>query len=67
MTVINKVKTTLATAKSVRASLELFSLESKDDKVQKLFSDGASQIDTTIQMLQDRIKQLEYEEPQYRQ
>lgn len=66
MTIAIKVKKTLATARSVQASFDLFSYQTKDQLAKELFSEGAIQLDTTIQALENRLRQITSEEPQYK-
>lgn len=66
MTIAMKVRKTLATARSVHASLDLFSYQTKNPEAKKIFSDGALQIEKTVQSLEQRLKIMASEEPQYR-
>ena len=67
MTVISQVKQTLAGLKSAQASLETFSLGTDNQQAKQLYKDAAQQTQTIIDSLQPRIKEIEQQEPQYKQ
>ncbi|GGH78818.1 DUF1657 domain-containing protein [Pullulanibacillus pueri] len=66
MTVAQQLKSTIATLKSVQASLELFSYETKDEKVQNCFKQACTDSDQVITSLETRLLQIEKEEPQFK-
>lgn len=66
MTVGSQVKQTVAGLKSAQASLEQFALQTQNEQAKQLFTDAASQTQTIITSLEQRVQQLEQEEPQYK-
>ncbi|MGN1402090.1 MAG: DUF1657 domain-containing protein [Bacillus sp. (in: firmicutes)] len=67
MTVINDVKTTMASLKSAQASFETFTLGTDNKKAKEMYQQAAKQTQAIIDMLSPRIKEIEKEEPQYKQ
>jgi len=65
MTVSQQLKQTIATLKSVQASLELFSYETKDKNTQSLFKQASQESDEVIASLETRLLQVQKEEPQF--
>lgn len=66
MTVAAQVKQTVAGLKSAQASLEVFALSTQNQQAKQLFTQNAQQTQTIIDSLEQRIQQLEQEEPQYK-
>lgn len=66
MTVASDVKTCLANLKSAQASLEQFALSTQNQQAKKVFSSAAETTQQVIQQVEERVKQLEQEEPQYK-
>jgi hypothetical protein len=66
MTVSSQVKQTLAGLKSAQASLEQFALQTQNEQAKQLYTDAANQTQTIITSLEQRVQQLETEEPQYK-
>ncbi|BAU25955.1 uncharacterized protein DUF1657 [Aneurinibacillus soli] len=66
MTVSAKVKQTLSGLKSAQASLETFALETQNKQAKQAFTQNAQQTQTIIDSLEQRVQQLEQEEPQYK-
>ena len=67
MTVIANLKTTLAGLKSAQANLETFALSTDNQQAKQLYQDAAQQTHSIVDSLYPRVKQLEQEEPQYKQ
>ncbi|MEX0415204.1 DUF1657 domain-containing protein [Bacillus sp. C30] len=67
MTVITKLKQTLAGLKSAQASLEGFALDTDNQQAKQLYQNTARQTQTVIDSLEPRIQQVQQEEPQYNQ
>ncbi len=67
MTVVNNVKTALASLKSAQASLETFALSTDNQQAKQLYQDAAQQTQTIVDTLSPRVEQIEQEEPQYKQ
>ncbi len=67
MTVINDVKTDVAGLKSAQASFETFALGTENEQAKQLYQDAAKQTQSVLKSLEPRVKQIEQEEPQYKQ
>jgi uncharacterized protein YhbP (UPF0306 family) len=65
MTVGQQVKTTLASLKGAQANLETFALETQNEQAKQLYTRAAKSTQAIIDTLEQRVKQLEKEEPQY--
>lgn len=65
MTVATQVKQTLAGLKSAQASFEQFALQTQNQKAKQLYSDAAKQTQSLVNTLQQRVQEIEGEEPQY--
>jgi len=66
MTVASDVKTCLASLKSAQASLEQFALSTQNEQAKQIFTNAAETTQQVIQQVEERVKQLEQEEPQYK-
>lgn len=66
MTVYTQVKEALANAKTVQANMETFSLQTQDEKAKHSYDDASKQIQGVIDGLEERVHELEKEEPQYK-
>lgn len=66
MTVASQVKQCLASLKSAQASLEQFALNTQNQEAKSLFSSAAQSTQQIVQKLENRLQQIEFEEPQYR-
>ncbi|KKB37997.1 DUF1657 domain-containing protein [Bacillus thermotolerans] len=67
MTVISNVKQTMAGLKSAQASFETFALATENEQAKQLYQNAAQQTQQLIDSISPRIKQMEEEEPQYKQ
>ena len=67
MTVVTKVRQTIAGLKSAQASLETFALDTDNEQAKQLFQQMATQTQSVIDGLEPRLTEIEQEEPQYRQ
>jgi uncharacterized protein YaaN involved in tellurite resistance len=65
VTVASQVKQTLAGLKSAQASFEQFALQTQNQQAKQLYTDAANQTQTLVNTLEQRVQQLEQEEPQY--
>lgn len=65
MTVGTQVKQALANLKSVQADFETFALQTQDQTVKQLYGQCATQAKGMIQQIEQRVQQIEQEEPQY--
>ncbi len=66
MTVASQVKGTLATLKSVHATLRVYAEQGRNPEAKVIFEEANRTTGEIINDLEDRLKILEYEEPQYR-
>ncbi len=66
MTVASDVKTCLASLKSAQASLEQFALSTQNQEAKNLFENAAKTTQQVIGDVENRIKQIEQQEPQYK-
>ncbi|OBR93613.1 MULTISPECIES: DUF1657 domain-containing protein [Clostridium] len=67
MTVGSQVKQTLAVLKGAESTLRVYSLQEQDKKVKNVYKEALDAVDGVTKNLNDRLKYLEYEEPQYKQ
>lgn len=66
MTVASQVKQTLASLKGVSGTLRVYSTQTRDEETRAVFKDALEQTYSIIDDLENRIKTLEFEEPQYK-
>ena len=66
MTVASQVKQTLASLKGVRGTLGLYTALTRNDETQSVYTNSLEIADDIINDLEDRLKVLEFEEPQYK-
>jgi hypothetical protein len=66
MTVYSQVKQTLAGLKSAQASFETFALQTQNQQAKQLYEDAAKQTGTIATTLEQRVQQIEQEEPQFK-
>jgi len=66
MTVGSKVKQTHATLKGIESTLKLYSLQSNDEEVRLVFKDALKTTEAILKDLEDRLKEIIFEEPQYK-
>lgn len=66
MTVISKVKQTLATLKGAQATLEMYSLQERDKESKAIYNEASKEINKITTDLEKRIGFMEFEEPQYK-
>jgi len=67
MTVADQVRQTLAGLKSAQASLETFALQTQNQKAKQLFQQAAQQTQMIVDQVNQRLQEIEQEEPQYKQ
>ncbi|KLA27091.1 DUF1657 domain-containing protein [Bacillus cereus] len=67
MTVITKLKQTIAGLKSAQASLEGFVLDTDNQQAKQLYQNASQQAQTIIDSLEPRVQEVQQEEPQYNQ
>ncbi len=66
MTVASQIKQTIATLKGARGTLRMYSTQTKDEETQVAFTDALGITDNIITDLENRLKTLEFREPQYK-
>ncbi|MBX5476162.1 MAG: DUF1657 domain-containing protein [Clostridia bacterium] len=66
MTVGTKVKQTIASLKSAQANLESFALETQNKAAKRLYEECAQQAKAIVEQMESRLKQIQEEEPQYK-
>ncbi|MGK5511867.1 DUF1657 domain-containing protein [Brevibacillus formosus] len=66
MTVGAQVKQTLASLKGAQADFETFALSTQNKKAKQLYSQAAEQTQSIVENLQQRVTELEKEEPQFK-
>ena len=66
MTVGSKVKQTHATLKGIESTLKIYMLQSNDDEVILVFKDALKTTESVLKDLEDRLKEIIFEEPQYK-
>lgn len=67
MTVATQVKQVIASLRSVQASFEQFALQTENQQAKQLYANAAEQTKQILQTVEPRLKEIEQEEPQYRQ
>lgn len=67
MTVATQVKQTVASLKGAQASLESFALQTENQQAKQLFQNAAQQTQMIVDTVDARMKEIEAEEPQYKQ
>lgn len=66
MTIAAKVKQTIANLQGAESTLRIYSIQSQDKSVKASYKDAVNDINEIVKDLEDRLKTLEYEEPQYK-
>ncbi|MDA8352809.1 MAG: DUF1657 domain-containing protein [Firmicutes bacterium] len=66
MTVGSKVKQTVASLKGAHATLAMYAQIMEQEKDKQTFHEVTEQMDYVIHQLEERVKRLEFEEPQYK-
>ncbi len=66
MTVASQIKQTLASLKGARGTLIMYKAQTRDEETQSIYTNSLEITETIINDLEDRIKTLEFEEPQYK-
>lgn len=66
MTVGSKVKQTLAGLKGIESTLKIYSVQSRNEEERSVYKEQLHVIEKVINDVEDRIKVLEFEEPQYK-
>jgi kynureninase len=66
MTVASQVKQTIASLKGARGTLNIYTVQTSDDEIQSVYTKSLEITDNIISDLEERLKVLEFEEPQYK-
>lgn len=66
MTVATNVKKTLATMKGIAAQMEQYAELTRHPQAKKAWEKQVPRAWSVVHLLEDRIRKLEYEEPQYK-
>ncbi len=66
MTVSSQVKQTLASLKGAQANLESFALSTQNKQAKQMYTQAAQTTQSVCSTLEQRVMQLEKEEPQYK-
>jgi hypothetical protein len=66
VTVGSKVKQTVASLKGAHATLAMYAQIMEQEKDKQTFHEVTEQMDYVIHQLEERVKRLEFEEPQYK-
>ena len=66
MTVGAKVKQTFANLKGIESTLRIYSVQSTNKEEVAVYKQELETLSSVIKDLEDRIKVLEFEEPQYK-
>lgn len=66
MTIDSKVKQTLASLKGAQSTLRIYSLQAQNKNEKSTYKEALEVTNKIINDLEERIKTLEFEEPQYK-
>lgn len=66
MSVGAKVKQTLASLKGTQGTLRLYSIQAQDKETKDTYKEALNITNQIISDLEERVKLLEFEEPQYK-
>ncbi|TWH51734.1 DUF1657 domain-containing protein [Sporomusa sp. KB1] len=67
MTVGTQMTQAIATVQNAAATMKTFSLETQDQQAKQTFEQLATTLDNAVDTLKQRQKQVEQQEPQYKQ
>ena len=66
MTVASQLKQTLAGLKSAQGTIRTYALQSQEEELRNIFQESLETTGEIIDSLEDRLKKIEFEEPQYK-
>lgn len=66
MTVASQVKQTIASLKNAQATLRIYAVQSRNLEAKSIFEEAYRTSGEIINDVEERLKILEFEEPQYR-
>lgn len=67
MTVMSKVKQTLATLNEIQGTLAIYSIQERDEESKAAYKDALKVTHEIVKDVEARVKTLEFEEPQYKE
>lgn len=66
MTVASQLKQTLAGLKSVQGTLRTYAFQSQEEDLRNIFQESLETTEEIIDGLEERLKKIEFEEPQFK-
>ncbi|MTI81040.1 MAG: DUF1657 domain-containing protein [Firmicutes bacterium] len=66
MTVASQVKQTMASLKGTQSTLQSMAEIEQNEDTKELFNSSTARLDGIIKKIEDRVRELEYQEPQYK-
>lgn len=66
MTVGSQVKQTIAGLKNARATLKIYAIQSQSEETKRVLNEAVSTTGEIINGMEERLKVLEFQEPQYK-
>ena len=66
LTVASQVKQTVASLKGTKATLDAFFTIAQEEEIRELLGRNNDKLNSIIDHLEQRVKTLEFEEPQYK-
>ncbi|WP_055669659.1 DUF1657 domain-containing protein [Desnuesiella massiliensis] len=66
MTVASNIKQTLASLKGIESTLRIYSVQSRREEEKEVYKNQLETVESVIKDIEDRLKTLEFEEPQYK-
>lgn len=66
MTVASNIKQTLASLKGIESTLRIYSVQSRNEEEKAVYKNQLQTVESVIKDIEDRLKTLEFEEPQYK-
>jgi len=66
VTVASNVKQTLASLKGIESTLKVYSVQSRNNEEKTVYKEELQIVESVIRDIENRLKTLEFEEPQYK-
>ncbi|MDR5658942.1 DUF1657 domain-containing protein [Serpentinicella sp. ANB-PHB4] len=66
MTIGVNVKKTIANLKGSKSTMKIYAIQAQNDETKNTYEQAVKMTDEIIKDLEERLKKLEYEEPQYK-
>lgn len=66
MTVGSKVKQTLSSLQSIKSTIEIYAVQSRNEEAAHAFREAEDVLGEVVNDLEKRVQTLEFEEPQYK-